>query len=405
MTPNRNSCALILLVGVVALLAGALGGALLGGAAALTIERGYEPPLLGALIPTRTPTVTHTATPSPTLTASPTATVTPTRTPEPTATPTPTVTAMPQPALEDVIARVGPSVVTIAVYMQDEEEPLAFGSGVALLEPGIIVTNFHVIEDAERVTIIRDDGSEVEATQVGGDFFTDVALLRVAEADAPPLLTFNTAESVRVGEPVFAIGSALGDFRNSVTSGIVSGLDRLVPVASVGFAYEGLIQTDAAINRGNSGGPLLDAEGNVIGINTLIVRGNTATGEVEGLGFAIPARLVEETARLLLADGAIVRPFLGVEHNEVVSPLQAQRLGLERIRGSLVVSVDADSPASAAGIRAGDVLLAINEVEIDERHPFVNVLMLYEVGETVAVRLFRNGQEVALSVTLVADEE
>lgn len=395
---NRGSCGLVLVVGLIGLLAGGVGGALLGGVAALTIERGYEPPLIGALIPTLTPTVTATATPLPTATA----TLTPT--PLPTETPIPTATATPPPTMEDVIARVGPSVVTIAVYEAGEEEPIGFGSGVALLEPGVIVTNHHVVEEGERITIIRDDGSEVEATRAGGDAFTDVAVLRVDAANAPPPLSLATAETLRVGETVFAIGSALGDFRNSVTSGIISGLDRQVPVLSAGFAYEGLIQTDAAINRGNSGGPLLDAEGNVIGINTLIVRGTSVTGGVEGLGFAIPAQLVEQTARALLADGAIARPFFGVEHSDI-SRIEAERLGLDRSRGALVVRVESGSPAASAGIRQGDVLLAINEVEIDERHPFVNVLMLHEVGEAVAVRLLRDGAEVSVSVTLgTADE-
>ncbi|MBA3534620.1 MAG: trypsin-like peptidase domain-containing protein, partial [Ardenticatenales bacterium] len=224
------------------LVAGGCAGALGGGLMALTIKRGYEVPVLSALVPTQTPTVTMTPLPSATATA--TASLTPTLPP----TPTPTPTATPLPALADVIARVGPSVVTVAVSLEIGEAPLGFGSGVVLYEPDIVITNFHVVEEAAEIRIITQGEQEIAATLVGGDFFTDIAVLRLEEpADLQPL-PLAVGEEVRVGEPVFAIGSALGDFRNSVTSGIISGLERLLYLEELGFAYEGLIQTDAAIN-------------------------------------------------------------------------------------------------------------------------------------------------------------
>jgi 2-alkenal reductase len=378
------------------LLAGALGGAVVGAAAALAIVRGYDPPVLSQLIPTQTPlpTVTPTATPTATATFSPTPTSTPT--------PTPTATPTPMPALAEVIARVVPSVVTIGVAQEEDGEVRGFGSGVALFEPGIIVTNHHVIDGAARIVVLSQDEREVDAEVVGSDFFTDIALLRVQEAEAPPPLVLASGERVQVGEAVFAIGSALGDFRNTVTSGIISGLGRMVRVQQAGFAYENLIQTDSAINRGNSGGPLLDADGQVIGINTLVVRGTATSGEVEGLGFAIPAEIVEEIGQALLTDGVISRPSLGITHT-ANTPTLARRFGIERESGEVVLDVTPASPADRVGIRRGDLLVSLNDVEIDRR-PFLNMLMDFQVGESIELQLLRGSQEIAVQVTLVEQE-
>ncbi|MBA3532510.1 MAG: PDZ domain-containing protein, partial [Ardenticatenales bacterium] len=164
------------------------------------------------------------------------------------------------------------------------------------------------------------------------------------------------------------------------------------------------IQTDAAINRGNSGGPLLDAMGNVIGINTLVVRGTLSSGEIEGLGFAIPARVVEQTARALLDEGKIERPFFGIVHQSI-TPTLARRAGISEDQGVVVLRVAPDSPAERAGIESGDLLLAINEEIIDAQHPFINLLMQHPIGETVDVRLLRDNEEQRVRVTLVASDE
>ncbi len=392
---------LVLLLGIVA---GGIGGALVGGMTALSVVRGYEPPLLSALLPTLTPTVTLTPSPTVTPTPLPTATATPLPTVTPTPTPLPTVTAVPTPTLEEVVRRVGPSVVTIAVADAPNEEPFGFGSGVALLEPGVVLTNFHVVELATRVVVITSDGREFEAEVIGSDFFTDLALLRVRDEAALVPLHLATSEVLQVGESVFAIGSTLGDFRNSVTGGIVSGLGRMVVVDEVGFAYEQLIQTDAAINRGNSGGPLLDSDGNVVGINTLVVRGTYEVGEVEGLGFAIPADVVATTAQALLTYGKIERPAFGIGHR-LLTPTLARSFNITAQReGEVVVNVVPNSPAALAGIRVGDLLLALNNEAINWDRPFINLLMTHLVGDTVEVLLLRDGQEVRLPVILGAGE-
>jgi 2-alkenal reductase len=289
--------------------------------------------------------------------------------------------------------------VTVAIWDSGAQEPFGFGSGVALLEPGLVVTNHHVVVEAERITVMTSDGREFEASLVGSDFFTDVALLRIPDSAGLRPLDLYTDALPDAGEQVFAIGSALGEFNNSVTSGIVSGVGRTVIVAEAGFAYEELIQTDAAINRGNSGGPLLNSQGRVVGINTLIVRGTLEMGEVEGLGFAIPAHVVEQTARMISATGRIERPFIGVSH-EIITPFLAQRFNISGDAGEVVLFVEPGSPAELAGIQEGDLLVAVNDVEIDEQHPLLNLLMRYAAGDTVVVRLLRSGVEVVVSVTL-----
>lgn len=402
----KYSKAFLALVFLVGLLAGGIGGAVVGAIMSVATIRGIEPPLLAAFIPTLTPTATSTSTPVPTATATSTLTVTPSPSTTPTSSPTalptltPTNTFTPQPTLMDLIEQVEPSVVTIAASVQGSDQPQAFGSGVALFEAGIIVTNYHVIEHAERIQVLIRDEQVVEASLVGADFFTDLAVLRIDQSlDIQPLeLSIET--DLRVGEPVFAIGSALGDFRNSVTTGIVSGLERSVLVDQVGFAYEMLIQTDAAINRGNSGGPLLNEAGKVVGINTLVVRGSASSGDIEGLGFAIPASMVEKIARLLLEEGKVTRPFFGIRH-EILTPLLASQYRINRTKGELVLHVQAGSPADLAGIQVGDLLLSINDKQIDQRQPFINLLIQYDVGETIEVLLLRDGLERAFSVALI----
>jgi 2-alkenal reductase len=304
------------------------------------------------------------------------------------------------PAFADVVERVQASVVTVLVYFENDfTEPVSIGSGVALFEENLIVTNHHVIEDAEVIRVQGSDDEEYEAALVGSDFLSDVAVLRIDGRAFTPLVMGNDL-SPRVGEPVFTVGAALGDFRNSVTTGIISGLGRSLYVPEAGFAYESLIQTDAAINPGNSGGPLLNLNGEILGINTLVVRGDgTGDNMGEGLGFAIPGDIVVAIAEQLIADGEIPRPFFGIRH-ELISFENVLEYGLDRVKGEAVLGVEADSPAATAGIQRGDVLLALNDEEIDEEHPFINLLMRQAVGDTVTVRLFRDGSELEVDVTL-----
>jgi 2-alkenal reductase len=392
---QRNGC-LIALALLLTLVVGGIGGAVVGGVAALSIERGYEPPVISAWIPTQTPTPTiaPTATPIP-----PTETPVPTFTPSPvppTLTPVPTAT----PSFADVVARVQPSVVTVILYFEgDLSEPVSIGTGVALFEENIIITNHHVIEGADVIRVQSSTDEEFSAELVGSDFFSDLAVLRVADTTFIPLNLQDEIE-LRIGDPVFTVGAALGDFRNSVTGGIVSGLNRSVVVPEAGFAYESLIQTDAAINPGNSGGPLLNSNGEVIGINTLIVRGDSITESIgEGLGFAIAGATVRDIVQTLIADGEVIRPFFGIRH-ELITFVNVFEYGLTDIRGEVVLGVEPFSPADTAGIEQGDVLLEIDGEEINEDNPFINLLMRHTVGDTIQVLLLRDDNEITVSVTL-----
>jgi S1-C subfamily serine protease len=392
---QRNGCFIALAL-LLTLVVGGIGGALVGGLAALSIERGYEPPVISAWIPTQTPTPTMvpTATPIPP-TETPVPTLTPTPVP-PTPTPVPTAT----PSFADVVARVQPSVVTVILYFEgDLSEPVSIGTGVALFEENIIVTNHHVIEGADVIRVQTSTDEEFSAELVGSDFFSDLAVLQVEDTTFTPL-NLQDAIELRIGDPVFTVGAALGDFRNSVTGGIVSGLNRSVVVPEAGFAYESLIQTDAAINPGNSGGPLLNNNGEVIGINTLIVRGDSVTESIgEGLGFAIAGATVRDIVQTLIAEGEVQRPFFGIRH-ELITFVNVFEYGLTDIRGEVVLGVEPFSPADTAGIEQGDVLLEIDGEEINEDNPFINLLMRHTVGDTIQVLLLRDDNEITVSVTL-----
>ncbi|RME72342.1 MAG: hypothetical protein D6784_13720, partial [Chloroflexi bacterium] len=218
-------------------------------------------------------------------------------TPAPAATPTPTPTPTPQstPAIEDVIARILPSVVTVInqqfVPGFSQEEGRVVGSGVIVDERGYIATNNHVIDNPGELHVIFADGREALAELVAADPGQDLALLKVSLGDLPAIL-WGDSSTVRLGQEVYAIGSPLGDFPNSVSFGIVSGLNRALEMNE--HVIEGLIQTDAAINRGSSGGPLINRRGEMIGINTFIIRESEDRGIAEGIAFAIPVNTAKQ---------------------------------------------------------------------------------------------------------------
>ncbi len=306
------------------------------------------------------------------------------------------------------VDRASPAVVTVVNRIQQRGFTAeARGSGVIIDQAGYIVTNNHVVEGASPggLEVIYSNGKTSAATLVGSDMFADLAVLKV-QPPVPATLPLGDSTKLKVGQTVIAIGSALGNFRNTVTVGVVSGLDRTLRDPASGINLENLIQTDAAINHGNSGGPLINLSGEVVGINTAVVRGDTSTGDVaEGLGFAIPVDTVKKISSQLIRTGRVARPFLGIEGTAVTLML-ANYYGLVDENGNLldhgvlVQNVLSGSPAEKAGLRPGDVIVKVNDTTIDEDHPLINVLLDHQPGDTVRLSVLREGRLLQISVTL-----
>ena len=267
----------------------------------------------------------------------------------------------------------------------------SLGSGFIISEDGFIVTNLHVIQGADEITVLLQDETALPAEVVGADDRTDIALLRV-QADAPlPAVPWGDSEVMRVGEWVIAIGNPFG-LGGSVTAGIISARARDIRSGP----YDDFIQTDASINRGNSGGPMFNLDGEVIGINTAIF---SPTGGSVGVGFAIPSRLAQSVVEQLIEFGRTRRGWLGVRIQSVTEEI-AESLGLEEARGALVASVTPTGPAEDAGIRAGDVILRFDDQEIEEMRRLPRVVAETAVGSTVDVVIWRRGERQTLSVDL-----
>jgi 2-alkenal reductase len=306
---------------------------------------------------------------------------------------------------ERVVDAVGPAVVTVVNKLDPQQgfAGEASGSGVVIDAKGYIVTNNHVVQNNSALQVIFSDGRTVNATLVGSDDISDLAVLKV-EGTVPGVATLGDSSQLRPGQMVVAIGSALGDFQNTVTTGVISGLNRKLQRDN-GIPMEDLIQTDAAINHGNSGGPLLDLHGDVIGINTAVVRASGQGDVAEGLGFSIPVNTVKTITSQLIAKGKVPRPYLGVNTRQV-TPAMASYFGLRDERGALldhgvvVTSVTPNSPAETVGIRVGDVILDINGQQIDETNVLANILTHFAVNDKVTMTVVRNSQTIKVPVTL-----
>jgi S1-C subfamily serine protease len=299
---------------------------------------------------------------------------------------------------------------------------VTLGSGFVYDNSGHIVTNYHVVAGDDNISITLIDGTVYRATVVGTDQYSDLAVLRVQD-DVPtdklkPLPRGNSS-SLQVGQEVVAIGNPFG-LSGSMTEGIVSGLNRLIPVyqdplsnvAAPAFNIPNVIQTDAAINPGNSGGPLLDMEGEVIGINSAIF---STTGGFAGVGFAIPSNTITQVVPSLIATGSYQHPWLGISGVDM-TPEIAEAIGLGEPRGFLVIEVEPDGPAASAGVQGGDtlaqlegreivvggdVILAINDKDIRKIDDVLGYLQqATKVGETVTLTVWRDGQIIQIDVTL-----
>jgi 2-alkenal reductase len=308
-------------------------------------------------------------------------------------------------AVIGTVERIGPAVVTVLASIPGQTsvfgtatEGQSSGSGVIISADGHILTNHHVIEGAREVRVVLADGSELPASIVNYDVFADLAVLK-ADGAMPAVAPLGNSDQLKPGETVIAIGSPLGAFKNTVTVGVVSGTGRMIDTGN-GYVMEGLIQTDAAINQGNSGGPLVNLAGEVIGINTLIVRGGGMGSAVaEGLGFAIPSNTAAIISDQIIQNGYFARPYLGVRSQDI-SPSIARRYSLPVEWGTYVFAVLNDSPAARSGIQKDDIIVAIGETEIDDKTTFANALFSYGPNDTVTIKVLRGSETVNLNVTL-----
>ncbi len=272
----------------------------------------------------------------------------------------------------------------------------AVGTGFIVDANGWIVTNFHVAGKADSITVTLADGRKLPAKMVGGDEKTDLALIKV-ESDKPlPFVTFADATKVRVGQPVMAVGNPFG-LGGTVTTGIVSARGRDIHSGP----FDDYIQTDAAINRGNSGGPLFDMDGKVIGINTAIF---SPSGGSVGLGFAIPSSLAEPVVAQLKTNGRVERGLLGVQIQPVTEEL-AQSMSLGSEKGALVAQVQPDSPALAAGIKSGDVIKSVDGKNIETIRDLTRMISAVKPGTSVKLDLWRDGKDMTVTAKVGDQKE
>ena len=305
-------------------------------------------------------------------------------------------------------------VVRVTVDRAEGSGRSGVGSGFVYDAKGNLITNAHVVQDSQKITVTFLDGSSYKAQIVGVDRFTDIAVIKV-EADPSLMhpLSIGDSSSLKVGESVAAIGNPFG-LSGSMTAGIVSQLGRVLPSQESAFSIPDVIQTDAAINPGNSGGPLLNMRGEVVGINTAI---QSATGEFSGVGFAVPARTISKIVPQLIFEGAYHHPWMGIAGRDI-DPDLANVLGLDEAKGFLVITVVEDSPADKAGIHGssetvevdgvsyqigGDIIVSVDRKEVRKIDDIlVHLQREKTVGDSMVLQVLRDGR--VSDFTLILEE-
>jgi len=273
---------------------------------------------------------------------------------------------------------------------QDDPAQTGLGSGVIVSPQGYILTNNHVVESADEILVMLNDGRQTKAKVIGTDPETDLAVLKV-NLDKLPVMVMNNSEQVQVGDIVLAIGNPFG-VGQTVTSGIISALGR----NQLGInTFENFIQTDAAINPGNSGGALVDVQGNLLGINTAIY---SKSGGSMGIGFAIPVSIAKQVLEGIVKDGLVTRGWIGVEPTEL-TPELAQTFNVNRQEGVIITGVLQTGPAFKAGVRPGDMLLAVNDHKVQNVAELLAQVSLLKPGVDAQLKILRKEQEQVLSVT------
>ena len=273
----------------------------------------------------------------------------------------------------------------------DSDPISSLGSGVLVSPEGVIITNHHVISDADEIEVALSDNRKFKAKVVGSDPETDIAVLKIDAKQLPSPITLGKIDSVHVGDVVMAIGNPFG-VGETVTSGIVSAMGR----DHVGInTFENFIQTDAAINPGNSGGALIDTRGNLIGINTAIFSNN---GGSMGIGFAIPINLVKQVMESIIQSGSVTRGWIGVEPQNV-SPELAESLGLSKnTRGVLLSGVLDQGPGDRGGLKPGDVLLSVNSEKVYDVRSLLNLIAQEKPGDEINLKVIRKNKDLDLKV-------
>lgn len=305
---------------------------------------------------------------------------------------------------EAVAAKAVPSVVNVSVSATAQDpfgrrsEQSGNGSGVIIRKDGYILTNNHVIEGAQKISVTVGV-EDLEAKVIGADPSTDLAVIKVEATDLPAI-DVGSSGSLVVGEYVMAVGSPFG-LEKTVTAGIVSALNRSEVMQGENdiTTYTNLIQTDAAINPGNSGGALVDAEGKLVGINTLI---QSTSGSSAGIGFAIPADFAMDIAEQLIKSGKATHPYMGVS-TETVDENVAEQFGLPVTSGAVVLFVQPDAPAEKAGIERGDIIVRIGDNEVKSVEDVYGAIRQHAVGDVVEVEVVRNDRRETLKLTLGSD--
>ena len=316
----------------------------------------------------------------------------------------------------DVVEKVSPSVVSIAVenrpffnpffgLQQPKEKQSGIGTGFVVSKDGLILTNKHVVSEkgATYIAIIRENsGPEKKLTikEINRDPFNDLALVRVDAGDLKPV-EIGDSDNLKVGQKVIAIGNALGQFENTVTTGVVSGLGRGVspvdPATGVAERLEDLIQTDAAINPGNSGGPLLNFAGQVVGVNVAVASG------AQNIGFALPVNVLKDALGTFNQTGSFAsKPFLGVEYQMISK--QAALLN-EVPQGALISTVVTGSPAEKAGVKEGDIIVKIDGESLNSDKGLSDIISKKKAGQEVELEIYRDNQTLKLKATLSKTEE
>ena len=276
-------------------------------------------------------------------------------------------------------------------FNEEERSDSSLGSGVIVSSQGYIITNHHVIEAADEIEVALADGRTLPARVVGTDPETDLAVLQV-EAKDLPAITFADPDQSSVGDVVLAIGNPFG-VGQTVTQGIISALGR----SHLGInTFENFIQTDASINPGNSGGALIDAHGHLVGVNSAIY---SRSGGSMGIGFAIPASLAKQVMEQIIRQGAVVRGWVGIEAQDI-TPQLAESFRLGKTEGSLIAGVLRGSPAEKAGLKPGDILLAINGNRVSDSSSMLNLIAGLQPEQKATLRVARNQQEIDIEVTI-----